>query len=270
MTAEPANRWWWTIVGAAVALVIGGAAAAMLTDVSNPIGPLVAGIAAAAAALLVGLLRARQRDEPVSQPREPSGHLGYPCACTDESRRRLIRGGAVAAVVAAAAAGVPLWRATRRAEAQLRDTGWHAGSRMVDDQGSLVRVGSLVPGAFVTVWPEDGAERDDSQVVLIRLLPGREVVGPGRDDWVVDGHVAYSKLCTHMGCPVGLYQSHADLLVCPCHQATFDVLRGATPVHGPTKRALPQLPLAVDDDGFLVATDDFPDTVGPAYWSRPS
>ena len=72
----------------------------------------------------------------------------------------------------------------------------------------------------------------------------------GREDWTVDGVVAYSKLCTHVGCPVGLYQAEEGLLLCPCHQSTFDVYDGARPVFGPAARSLPQLPLAVDDDGL--------------------
>ncbi len=86
--------------------------------------------------------------------------------------------------------------------------------------------------------------------------------------WVVDGIVAYSKLCTHVGCPVGLYQAQEALLLCPCHQSTFDVLAGAEPIFGPAARPLPQLPLAVDDEGYLVATGDFEAPVGPGFWDR--
>ena len=91
---------------------------------------------------------------------------------------------------------------------------------------------------------------------------------PERMDWTVEGIVAYSKLCTHTGCPVGLYQSEEHLLLCPCHQSTFDVLDGARPVFGPAARSLPQLPLGIDGDGNLVATDDFPEPTGPGFWDR--
>ena len=90
----------------------------------------------------------------------------------------------------------------------------------------------------------------------------------GREDWTVENIVAYSKLCTHVGCPVGLYQAEQGLLLCPCHQSTFDVLDGARPVFGPAARSLPQLPLAVDDDGYLIATSDFSGPVGPGFWDR--
>jgi ubiquinol-cytochrome c reductase iron-sulfur subunit len=79
--------------------------------------------------------------------------------------------------------------------------------------------------------------------------------------------VGYSKICTHAGCPVGLYRSEAHQLLCPCHQSTFDVLRGAVPVFGPAARPLPQLPMEVDDDGYLVARGDFNEPVGPSFWN---
>jgi ubiquinol-cytochrome c reductase iron-sulfur subunit len=91
---------------------------------------------------------------------------------------------------------------------------------------------------------------------------------PGRENWAIDGVVAYSKLCTHTGCPVGLYQAEAGLLLCPCHQSTFDVLDGARPVFGPAARALPQLPLGRNDRGELVALGDFSSPVGAEFWDR--
>jgi ubiquinol-cytochrome c reductase iron-sulfur subunit len=80
--------------------------------------------------------------------------------------------------------------------------------------------------------------------------------------------VAYSKICTHAGCPVGLYEAQRHQLLCPCHQSAFDVLRGAVPIFGPAARALPQLPLEIDESGALRAQRDFTEPVGPAYWSR--
>jgi ubiquinol-cytochrome c reductase iron-sulfur subunit len=95
----------------------------------------------------------------------------------------------------------------------------------------------------------------------------------GREDWAPDGLLAYSKICTHAGCAVSLYRSPnftpvspKRALVCPCHYSTFDVARGADVLFGPAGRALPQLPLRVDDDGHLVAGGDFSDGVGPSWW----
>jgi ubiquinol-cytochrome c reductase iron-sulfur subunit len=91
---------------------------------------------------------------------------------------------------------------------------------------------------------------------------------PGREGWTPDGLVAYSKLCTHVGCPVGLYQAQEHLLLCPCHQSTFDVLDGARPVFGPATRSLPQLPLEVDEEGYLYAGGDFSGPTGAGFWDR--
>ena len=90
---------------------------------------------------------------------------------------------------------------------------------------------------------------------------------PGREDWTVDNLVAYSKLCTHVGCPVGLYQSESALLLCPCHQSTFDVARRQAGLR-PAARSLPQLPLGLDDEGYVIATADFSGPVGPGFWDR--
>jgi ubiquinol-cytochrome c reductase iron-sulfur subunit len=105
--------------------------------------------------------------------------------------------------------------------------------------------------------------------LLIRIRPDQEITPvPGREGWTVEGVVAYSKLCTHVGCPVGLYQPQIAQLLCPCHQSTFDVLDGARPIFGPAARPLPQLPLGLDGRGHLIATGDFSDPVGPGFWDR--
>jgi ubiquinol-cytochrome c reductase iron-sulfur subunit len=91
---------------------------------------------------------------------------------------------------------------------------------------------------------------------------------PERLDATVDGVIAYSKICTHAGCPVGLYQASARTLFCPCHQSQFAVLEGCRPIFGPAARPLPQLPIAVDSQGFLIATGDFYEPAGPAFWDR--
>jgi ubiquinol-cytochrome c reductase iron-sulfur subunit len=87
-------------------------------------------------------------------------------------------------------------------------------------------------------------------------------------NWTVDGIVAYSKICTHVGCPVALYEQTTHHILCPCHQSTFDATRGAEVIFGPAARPLPQLPLATDAQGFLVAASDYHEPVGPSFWER--
>ena len=94
------------------------------------------------------------------------------------------------------------------------------------------------------------------------------VPGEGRDDWSVDGILCYSKICTHVGCPVALYEQHTHHLLCPCHQSTFDVTDECKVVFGPASRPLPQLPIAVDAEGYLIAQSDFTEPVGPSFWER--
>ncbi|HEV3400837.1 MAG TPA: Rieske (2Fe-2S) protein [Acidimicrobiales bacterium] len=151
---------------------------------------------------------------------------------------------------------------------RLRRTAWRSGARLLDQDGRLVRADTVTLGGIVTVFPEGHEESADSQAVLVRVEAERMHPRPGRETWAPEGNVAYSKICTHVGCPVGVYQASTHELVCPCHQSTFDVLDGARPKFGPATRSLPQLPLAVDHEGFLVAQGDFDEPVGPGYWSR--
>jgi ubiquinol-cytochrome c reductase iron-sulfur subunit len=109
-----------------------------------------------------------------------------------------------------------------------------------------------------------------SQALLIRVDPALLRLPAGRSGWAPRGYIAFSKFCTHAGCPVGLYRASTHKLLCPCHQSTFDVLEGARPVFGPTTRALPQLPLDVDAEGYLRAKGDFSAPVGPGFWELPS
>ena len=148
---------------------------------------------------------------------------------------------------------------------ELYRTSWREGVRLVREDGEPLRVGDLRRGEMVTVFPEGATHAADSAAVLIGVTADH-VQPPGAPE-TVPGHLCYSKICTHAGCAVGLYRAEEAELLCPCHQSTFDVLDRATPVSGPAARRLPQLPIAVDDDGFLVALGDFPEPVGPSFWN---
>jgi ubiquinol-cytochrome c reductase iron-sulfur subunit len=147
-------------------------------------------------------------------------------------------------------------------------TAWRPGARLVDEEGRPVRVETLQVGGTLTAFPQDAEHAGDSSVVLVRVEEGQLRPRPGRESWSPEGYVAYSKICPHVGCPVGLYQADTHELLCPCHQSTFDVLDGARPRFGPATRSLPQLPLAVDREGFLTAQADFDEPVGPGFWNR--
>ena len=186
------------------------------------------------------------------------------------SRRVLVAtaGGACAALGVALV--FPLRSLGPRPGRGLKETAYRQGGlRLVREDGSPVRPDDLSEDGFITVWPQGHTDAADAPTLLIRYRADQDFEPvEGREDWTVDGVVAYSKLCTHVGCPVGLYQSVSGLLLCPCHQSTFDVLRGAKPVFGPAARSLPQLPLDVDEDGYIIATGDFSAPVGPGFWDR--
>lgn len=148
-------------------------------------------------------------------------------------------------------------------------TSWRAGSRLVTEEGRPVRAGELEVGSVLTVFPEDHVGEADAQTLLIRATEDDLRTRPGREGWAPGGQVAYSKVCTHAGCPVGLYQVATRELLCPCHQSLFDVIDGARPVFGPATRSLPQLALDVDGEGFLVARGDYDEAIGPGFWERP-
>ena len=147
----------------------------------------------------------------------------------------------------------------------LSTTRWSRGRRLVTTDGEPLRPGDIITGGINTVWPQDAIGDEYSAVILVRLS-AREPLPPTQLEWVVNGDlIAYSKVCTHAGCPVGLFRERDAALFCPCHQSTFDAVRGAVPTFGPAARALPQLPMGVDDEGFLVALGDFQQQVGPAF-----
>ena len=149
----------------------------------------------------------------------------------------------------------------------LKVTPWERGKRVVDEEGEPVTLNSVPEDGFITVFPEGHEGAADAQALLIRVRQGSLKLPPERLAAVPEGtHVAYSKICTHAGCPVGLYRAESQSLICPCHQSQFDVADGAKPFFGPAARPLPQLPLGVDEDGVLIAQGDFYEPAGPAFW----
>lgn len=150
----------------------------------------------------------------------------------------------------------------------LLHTSWRKGSRLVTADGRPVRLGDLKVDGVLTVFPESRIDDATAQTILINVGTAPQRVSKGRQTWSPDGYVAFSKVCTHAGCPVGLYRSTNHELLCPCHQSTFAVLDGCRPVFGPATRSLPQLPLTTDADGYLIAQSDYTEPIGPGFWNR--
>jgi ubiquinol-cytochrome c reductase iron-sulfur subunit len=151
---------------------------------------------------------------------------------------------------------------------------WKAGQKLLQDpQGTPIKASDIRIGAVVHIVPEGINEVDHyleekaKAAVLVMRLDPRDLAPESRPG-SYEGIVAYSKICTHMGCPVALYEQQTHHLLCPCHQSTFDVTKNCEVIFGPAKRALPQLAITVDAEGYLVAKDGFREAVGPSFWER--
>jgi ubiquinol-cytochrome c reductase iron-sulfur subunit len=185
------------------------------------------------------------------------------------SRRRFLGRALTLAVGALAAALLfPVRSLGPRPGRALYHTPWQPGAPAVTADGRPVRADELAVGSVLTVFPEGHVDAGDAAALLVRVEPGALRPPPDRAAWSPDGLVVHSKLCTHAGCPVGLYEQGSNLLFCPCHQSVFDLLEGARPISGPATRPLPQLPIEVTPDGYVRARGDFDGPVGPGFWSR--
>jgi len=160
-------------------------------------------------------------------------------------------------------------------KADLSTTFWRKGMRLMrDPEMTPIKASDVTLGSVFHVLPEGIdktehvlEEKAKAAVILISLEPELIKV-PRERDWGVEGIVAYSKICTHVGCPVGLYERRTHHLLCPCHQSTFDVTQDCKVIFGPANRPLPQLKISVDAEGYLVADSPFREAVGPSFWER--
>ena len=150
-------------------------------------------------------------------------------------------------------------------------TGWRANVRLVDLDTKLpIKLGDISIGGIATVMPDGFTDVDDDALaptMLIRFGPD-EILSAKERAWGIYDHVAYSKICTHAGCPISLYEQQTHHLLCPCHQSTFDMANDANVVFGPAARRLPQLKIALDSDGYFIATGNYSQPVGPSFWER--
>lgn len=191
----------------------------------------------------------------------------YCAGARDVERRSLLKWMGIGGMGVFAAMVVSLMRSLGMSPyPALFTTVWKHGQRLVTAEGESISVDSLQPGSSVTVFPENSVGSENAQTVLIRVKEQLLQLPGDRANWAPMGYVAYSRVCTHAGCSVGLFESGTNLLLCPCHQSTFDVLRAAQPTSGPAARPLPQLPLYADSDGTLRAAGGFTEPPGPGFW----
>jgi ubiquinol-cytochrome c reductase iron-sulfur subunit len=162
----------------------------------------------------------------------------------------------------------------------IEKTIWAQGIRLVNDVNFLpLKASELVVGQLVNAEPENlqklsGSERQVAKakaaIIVVRMDPNSIRIPDSRKDWQVDGILCYSKICTHVGCPISLWEQQSHHLLCPCHQSTFDLGNSGVVVFGPAARSLPQLPITTDAEGYLVARSDFTVPVGPSFFERDS
>ncbi len=211
----------------------------------------------------------------VEEPRHTLASSPAERAASEESReeeagftrRRFLLGGLLAALGGLAAAlVVPVFSLGPAPGRSLFQTSWRSGSRVVRADGTVIHDADLIPESVLTVFPQGHEGEADAATLIMRLDPTLLRLDQQHMAWAPGGVIAYSKLCTHAGCPVGLYRASQHQLICPCHQSTFDVLDGARPIFGPAARPLPQLPIQRQPDGSFVALSDYPEPVGPSFW----
>ncbi len=203
------------------------------------------------------------------------------------ARRPLVRNSLIGAV---ALLGLPAIVALRDLGPlpgdKLERTVWKKGMRIVNDvsgepiKPDEVEIGQLInaePGVFFATHHDgepvfEGVELQQAKakaaVIVVRMQPKDITPAAGRENWGVEGILCYSKICTHVGCPISLWEQQSHHLLCPCHQSTFDLADNGKVIFGPAARALPQLPMGLDNEGYLVALSDFTEPVGPSFWER--
>jgi ubiquinol-cytochrome c reductase iron-sulfur subunit len=189
-------------------------------------------------------------------------------------KRLLLAGGTAAAGALGAALVVPaLSLGPLLDSGGLYDTPWRRGVRLVDEHGKPLLLAEIERETFYTAYPQ-GADKEllGSPVVVVRFAPSQLHLPAERRDWAPGGVVAYSKICTHAGCAIALFRKPTfpvveprPALICPCHYSTFDPTRAAKVIFGPAGRPLPQLPLAADSNGALIAAGNFSGAIGPAW-----
>ncbi len=237
-------------------------------------------------------------DEEIAEPRHPTGssqadreeaveELMHGLSDSGIGRRPLIRNSLLAAL---GLLGVPSILVLRDLgplpHDALKHTVWAQGVRVVQDvTGTPIKPEDMVIGQLVNAEPAlffetdaegkplfEGAALQDAKakaaVILVRMYPEDIHAAPDRANWGINGILCFSKICTHVGCPISLWEQQTHHLLCPCHQSTFDLANNGKVVFGPAARPLPQLPLQVDSEGYLAAKSDFTEPVGPSFWER--
>jgi ubiquinol-cytochrome c reductase iron-sulfur subunit len=172
------------------------------------------------------------------------------------------------------------WPTKKKRAETIGTTIWAPGVRVVQDvtfepiKPEDIEIGQLINAEPANLQELHGAEfqsqKAKAAVIVVRMNPNTITIPPSREDWQIGGILCYSKICTHVGCPISLWEQQTHHLLCPCHQSTFDLGNSGVVVFGPAKRALPQLPITTDAEGYIIARSGFTVPTGPSYFERDS
>jgi ubiquinol-cytochrome c reductase iron-sulfur subunit len=228
----------------------------------------------------VEMVQMRHPLKPAAETRKAAlTQFGQGAADSGLGQRRLLRRTLLASLLAFPLPLIVLGRGCGPApEGELSNTMWQGGLRFLADityqplKPSDVPIGgviSAVPEGLPEVQAADHNqnERAKAAVILVRMSPD-QIRSQQGEGWDYQGILAFSKICTHVGCPIALYEQRTHHLLCPCHQSTFDLADDGNVIFGPAARRLPQLPVSVDSEGYLIATEGFQEPVGPSFWER--
>jgi ubiquinol-cytochrome c reductase iron-sulfur subunit len=172
------------------------------------------------------------------------------------------------------------WPTKKKRAETIERTIWAPGVRVVTDitfepiKPEDIEIGQLINAEPANLQDLEGSEfqieKAKAAAIVVRMDPNSITIPPARQNWQIGGILCYSKICTHVGCPISLWEQQTHHLLCPCHQSTFDLGDAGKVVFGPAARPLPQLPIAVDSEGYIVAQRDFLVPPGPSYFERDS
>src|SRR5262249_20987683 len=191
------------------------------------------------------------------------------------SRRKALAGaGAAAGAALGGALVIPVASLGPKPGNVIGSSPWRRGTKLINEDAQRIAPDDVRIGTFITAFPEGADKRElGSAIVVIRLKPSSLDLPPERKDWTPQGVMAFSKICPHAGCATNLYRyalnaarSPGPARVCRCHCSTFDVRTGGNRIFGPAGHALPQLPLALESPGFLIAGGQMSGSIGPAWW----
>jgi ubiquinol-cytochrome c reductase iron-sulfur subunit len=192
-------------------------------------------------------------------------------------RRKLIRNTMIGAMAMVPLSAVVLFRDLGPLpEKKLDTTEWAKGKRLVNmNTNEPMKASDITVGSLTFAKPEGVEESDEdfqeviakAAVMLVRMQPA-DIKDQASAQWGYEGVLCYSKICTHVGCPISLYEQQTHHVLCPCHQSTFDLSDGGRVIFGPAGHPLPQLQISVNSDGYLEALGDFSKPVGPGFWER--